>query len=75
MIGAAGMARTVGVGRGFSPTWLFAPELLSGTVVRLIPQFSPHPLPIHAIYPLSRRHSAKVSAFVQHVRQALVALG
>jgi DNA-binding transcriptional LysR family regulator len=64
-----------GLGLGFSPTWLFSAELRSGDVVRLMPQFSPHPLPINAIYPPSRRHSAKVSAFVQRVREGLAGLG
>lgn len=63
-----------GMGLGFSPTWLFGQELKSGEVVRLLPQFSPHPLPIHAIYPASRRGSAKVAAFVQQVRAGLARL-
>lgn len=59
---------------GFSPTWLFGPELRSGEVVRLLPHFSPRPLPIHAVYSPSRRHSAEVSAFIQHMRQGLMTL-
>lgn len=60
-----------GMGIGFSPTWLFARELASGEVVRLLPGYEPEPLPIHAVYPASRRHSGKVVAFVEHVRQQL----
>lgn len=63
-----------GMGLGFSPTWLFGPELRTGEVVRLLPQFSPHPLPIHAVYPPSRRHSTKVTTFIQLVKLRLAAL-
>lgn len=61
-------------GLAFSTTWLFGPELRSGEVVRLLPHFSPLPLPIHAVYSPSRRNSAKVSAFIQHIRQGLMTL-
>ena len=63
-----------GLGLGFSPTWLFGAELANGDVVRLLPQYSPRPLPIHVVYPTSRRHVAKVSAFVSFVRERLAAL-
>jgi len=62
------------LGLGFSPTWLFGPELRSGEVVRLLPHYSPHPLPIHAVYSPSRRHSAKAAIFIQHIRQGLMNL-
>lgn len=60
-----------GMGIGFTPDWIFSHELANGEVVRLLPQFSPHPLPIHVMYPDSRRHSAKLAAFTQLARQRL----
>jgi DNA-binding transcriptional LysR family regulator len=60
-----------GLGIGFTPNWFFTPELAQGEVVRLLPQFSPHPLPVNALYPASRKHSAKVAAFIQFARQEL----
>jgi DNA-binding transcriptional LysR family regulator len=60
-----------GMGIGFSPAWLFERELLDGTVLRLLPGYAPPPLPIHVVYPTSRRHSARVRAFTESVRHAL----
>jgi DNA-binding transcriptional LysR family regulator len=60
-----------GVGIGFTPNWFFTPELLQGEVIRLLPQYSPRPLPIHALYPTSRKHSAKVAAFTQFAKHNL----
>ena len=59
-----------GMGIGFSPTWLFSPELASGAVLRLLPGYAPPPLPIHVVYPPSRRHSARVSALAACLREA-----
>jgi DNA-binding transcriptional LysR family regulator len=53
-----------GLGIGFAPNWFFTEELANGDVVRLLPKYSPHPLPIHAIYPSSRRHSQRLAAFI-----------
>jgi DNA-binding transcriptional LysR family regulator len=60
-----------GLGIGFTPNWFFTQELAQGEVIRLLPQFSPHPLPINALYPASRKHSAKVAAFIQFARGQL----
>jgi hypothetical protein len=54
------------------PNWYFNDELKNGEIIRLLPQYSPHPLPINAIYPTSRKHSAKVAAFIQFTRQLMV---
>jgi DNA-binding transcriptional LysR family regulator len=61
-----------GLGIGFTPNWYFNDELKNGEIIRLLPQYSPHPLPINAIYPTSRKHSAKVAAFIQFTRQLMV---
>jgi DNA-binding transcriptional LysR family regulator len=60
-----------GMGIGFSPTWLFERELAQGSVLRLLPGYSPPPLPIHVVYPTSRRHSARLQAFTELVRSRL----
>jgi DNA-binding transcriptional LysR family regulator len=54
------------------PNWYFNDELKNGEIIRLLPQYSPHPLPINAIYATSRKHSAKVAAFIQFTRQLMV---
>jgi DNA-binding transcriptional LysR family regulator len=61
-----------GLGIGFTPNWFFTEELATGEVVRLLPSFSPHPLPIHALYPITRRDSPKLAAFVAATKAALL---
>jgi DNA-binding transcriptional LysR family regulator len=63
-----------GLGIGFAPNWFFTPELASGEVVRLLPKYSPHPLPIHAIYPSSRKHSQRLAAFIALAKMRIGAL-
>jgi DNA-binding transcriptional LysR family regulator len=63
-----------GLGIGFTPNWFFTQELMQGEVVRILPTFSPHPLPIHALYPSSRRDSAKLDAFIKQTKQALAGM-
>lgn len=60
-----------GMGIGFSPTWLFADEIATGAVVCLMPTHVPPPLPIHMVYPASRRNSAKVAAFIAAVKAGI----
>ena len=55
------------MGIGYSPTWLFEPELASGEVVRLMTDWESPQSPIHLVSPPERKHSAKVRAFVEHV--------
>ena len=59
------------MGIGYAPTWLFGPELASGEVVRLMPDWDSPQTPIHLVSPPQRKHSAKVRAFVEHVAQAM----
>lgn len=60
-----------GQGLAFVPTYLFHRELASGEVVRLLPDHTARSLPIHVVYPTSRRNSSKVTAFVDAVREHL----
>jgi LysR family transcriptional regulator for bpeEF and oprC len=53
-------------GLGISQAALFAvaPHLENGELVRLLPEWSHPPIPIHVVYPPNRHISAKVRAFV-----------
>jgi DNA-binding transcriptional LysR family regulator len=59
----------LGMGIGYSPTWLFEDELASGSLQVLLPDWPAPSLPIHLISPLQRRGSAKVQAFAAHLTQ------
>lgn len=61
-----------GLGIGFAPNWFFTEELVSGAVVRLLPKHAPRPLPIHVLYPASRKHSSKLAAFAAFTRSELL---
>jgi DNA-binding transcriptional LysR family regulator len=50
------------------PAWLFAAELREGTVVRLLTPFE-RAVPILAVRPASRRMSAKVRIFIEHLEK------
>jgi DNA-binding transcriptional LysR family regulator len=51
-----------------APAWLFAAELREGTVARLLTPFE-RTMPILAVRPASRRMSAKVRVFVEHLEK------
>jgi DNA-binding transcriptional LysR family regulator len=53
-------------GLGVSQTAMFTatPYLASGELVRVLPEWSRPPLPVHVVYPPNRHLSAKVRAFV-----------
>ena len=52
-----------------APAWLFAAELREGTVVRLLTPFE-RTAPILAVRPASRRMSAKVRIFIEHLEKS-----
>jgi DNA-binding transcriptional LysR family regulator len=52
-----------------APAWLFAAELREGTVVRLLTSFE-RTVPILAVRPASRRMSAKVRIFIEHLEKS-----
>ncbi len=60
-----------GLGLTYSASWLLGEEIASGEVQVLLPDWQPTPMPIHLVSPPARRNSAKVRAFVEHVRQNL----
>jgi DNA-binding transcriptional LysR family regulator len=51
-----------------APAWLFASELREGTAVRLLNSFE-RTIPILAVRPASRRLSAKVRIFIEHLER------
>ena len=51
-----------------APAWLFAAELREGTVVRLLTPFE-RTVPVLAVRPASRRISAKVRIFIEHLEK------
>src|SRR6202050_1082797 len=51
-----------------APAWLFAAELREGTVVRLLTPLE-RQVPILAVRPASRRMSAKVRIFIEHLEK------
>ena len=60
-----------GLGIGYLPDWLFGDLLRNGDVVVLMPDWQVAPIPIQLVSPASRKHSAKVRAFGDHVADAL----
>jgi DNA-binding transcriptional LysR family regulator len=64
-----------GVGVAIVSEWMFAPELASGTVERLLPEWSLPSIDLWAVYPAGRLASTKArafTAFVQEIMQAPV---
>jgi LysR family transcriptional regulator for bpeEF and oprC len=51
-----------------APAWLFAAELREGTVLRLLTPYE-QTVPILAVRPASRRLSAKVRIFIEHLEK------
>jgi LysR family transcriptional regulator for bpeEF and oprC len=60
-----------GLGIGHNASWLFAPEISSGAVRRLLHDYTPDVFPISAVYPGGRRISGKVRAFTDFVADLL----
>ena len=53
-----------GMGIGFEPDFIVAPEVRAGRLVPLLPDYTPPVIDIYAAYPSRRHLSAKVRAFV-----------
>ncbi|MGY4026217.1 LysR family transcriptional regulator [Aeromonas rivuli] len=56
-----------GVGPGIGSEWMFAPELASGEVIRVLPEWQLPRLSLWALFPAGRQSSAKSRAFVAFV--------
>jgi len=64
-------AAAAGLGLALQPDWLAADALEQGRLVRVLPGWSSPPQGIWALYPPERRHSPKVTRFVEHLAKAL----
>jgi len=71
---AAIRAAIDGVGVTLAMSYLVAPELRSGRLVRLLTAYEPPPLPAHLVYPAASARAAKVRAFVELATPRLRAL-
>lgn len=56
-----------GHGIGYLPDFLAAPDLASGQLQRLLPDYSLPALPLYAAYPDRQYLSAKVRSFIDHI--------
>jgi DNA-binding transcriptional LysR family regulator len=54
---------------------MFAPELASGAAVTVMPDWSPPPLDLWAVFPSGRQASAKARAFADFVEARLLEPG
>lgn len=54
-----------------APAWLFAPEIASGAVIRVLSDFAPAPLPIHAVHTSGKRLPNKTRLFIDFVSEVI----
>jgi LysR family transcriptional regulator, regulator for bpeEF and oprC len=57
------------LGLAHAPGWLFAREVASGKVRRVLRAYEPGPLPISAVHPAGRRLPAKVRVFIDFLSE------
>lgn len=60
-----------GVGLAYLPDWLVADDLLSGRLLRLLPNYNQAPQELHAVYASRRYLTPKVRSFIDYWLQAL----
>ncbi|RKP53700.1 LysR family transcriptional regulator [Pararobbsia silviterrae] len=59
------------MGMAQAPGWMFAAELESGAVVRVLEHDAPAPLPVHAVHAFGRRVPNKARVFIDFVADIL----
>jgi DNA-binding transcriptional LysR family regulator len=59
------------LGLAVASDWMFAPELATGAVKRVLPEWLLPPIDLWAVYPTGRLASARARAFAEFVREAL----
>lgn len=57
-----------GLGIAHSPSWVFADDLASGAVKRVLTPFTPPTVPIHVVSPSGRRMSTKVRVLIDFLK-------
>jgi DNA-binding transcriptional LysR family regulator len=65
---AVRQAVLAGLGIAVSPIWLFGEEVNRGNLKIILPEYQPTPLPIYAVYRRGRFQPAKVSCFIDFLR-------
>lgn len=60
-----------GVGVAIVSEWMFSPELASGKVEQLLPEWSLPTIDLWAVYPSGRLSSAKARAFTAFVQEIM----
>lgn len=65
---AAGLA---GLGMVQTLRFQVSDALADGTLVEVLPQHQPQPLPVYVVYPPARRHNPRVRAFVEWIAEEL----
>lgn len=60
-----------GLGLAQLATWLVAPQIRDGRLVRILPQLATQGLPLHLVWQRSRQHAPKVQALLTHFEGAL----
>ncbi len=58
-----------GLGISLSPEWLFATDVEQGKVLTVLDDYQTTALPVSAVLSPERRHSARVMAFVDFLRE------
>ncbi|APR84225.1 Transcriptional regulator, LysR family protein [Minicystis rosea] len=64
-------AALAGLGIGYMPTFVCGADLVRGALVQVLPGHRATTAALHAVFPTGRRVSAKVQAFVDHMRASL----
>lgn len=59
-----------GLGLGIVSHWLVDEDIAAGRLVRLLPGWEAPPLPVFLVYPYSRLYPARLSRFIELIRQA-----
>ncbi|WP_455923620.1 LysR family transcriptional regulator [Pseudomonas putida] len=60
-----------GLGIAYGPDFIFGPSLRDGSLVQLLPDFTPDQLPLQAVYPSASYMPAKLRVFLDHVAARL----
>ncbi|MBK7647393.1 MAG: LysR family transcriptional regulator [Betaproteobacteria bacterium] len=60
-----------GLGVAIGSAWLLAPNLASGQLLHLLPQWQAEPLPVNLVYPYARFYPARLRHFVEIMRAAV----
>ncbi|MFC5520765.1 LysR family transcriptional regulator [Polaromonas jejuensis] len=67
-------AALLGLGAGIVSAWLVADEIAQGRLLHLAPQWRAAPLPAYLVYPYARFYPAKLSRFLETMRQMMPAV-